>query len=59
MVRQAEMNTIRSEEKALYTKNSAEMKQGIAGVQKALTARRGAWGGGARRGAWGDGTTGE
>merc|ERR1719287_329213 len=33
---QAEMDKIRSEEKALYTKNSAEMKQGIEGVQKAL-----------------------
>merc|ERR1719258_355151 len=34
---QAEMDKIRSEEKALYTKNSAEMKQGIEGVQKALS----------------------
>jgi len=34
---QAEMDKIRSEEKALYTKNSAEMKQGIDGVQKALS----------------------
>jgi len=37
---QAEMNTIRSDEKALYTKSSAEMKQGIAGVQKALSVLR-------------------
>merc|ERR1719456_2009230 len=34
---QAEMDKIRSEEKALYDKNSAEMKQGIEGVQKALS----------------------
>merc|ERR1719399_2756348 len=34
---QAEMDKIRSEEKALYTKNHAEMKQGIEGVQKALS----------------------
>merc|ERR1719161_1709891 len=34
---QAEMDKIRSGEKALYTKNSAEMKQGIEGVQKALS----------------------
>jgi len=34
---QAEMNKIRSEEKALYNKNHAEMKQGIDGVQKALS----------------------
>merc|ERR1719409_702873 len=34
---QAEMDKIRSEEKALYTKNHAEMKQGIDGVQKALS----------------------
>merc|ERR1719183_3365741 len=33
---QAEMDKIRSEEKALYDKNHAEMKQGIDGVQKAL-----------------------
>merc|ERR1719331_2002103 len=33
---QAEMDKIRSDEKALYTKNSAEMKAGIEGVQKAL-----------------------
>jgi len=33
---QAEMNKIRSEEKAIYTKNSAEMKAGIEGVKKAL-----------------------
>jgi len=37
---QAEMDKIRSEEKALYTKNHAEMKQGIAGVQKALSVLR-------------------
>jgi len=34
---QAEMNKIRAEEKALYDKNHAEMKQGIDGVQKALS----------------------
>merc|ERR1719460_1303847 len=34
---QAEMDKIRSDEKALYTKNHAEMKQGIEGVQKALS----------------------
>jgi len=34
---QAEMDKIRSDEKALYTKNSAEMKVGIEGVQKALS----------------------
>merc|ERR1719326_627570 len=33
---QAEMDKIRSEEKALYDKNSAEMKAGIEGVKKAL-----------------------
>merc|ERR1719162_2654825 len=33
---QAEMDKIRSEEKALYGRNSAEMKQGVDGVQKAL-----------------------
>jgi len=37
---QSEMNKIRSEEKALYTKNHAEMKQGIDGVQKALSVLR-------------------
>jgi len=37
---QAEMNKIRSEEKALYTKNHAEMKQGVDGVQKALQVLR-------------------
>merc|ERR1719484_412737 len=37
---QAEMDKIRSDEKALYTKNSAEMKQGIEGVQKALSVLR-------------------
>merc|ERR1719253_2230861 len=34
---QAEMDKIRSEEKALYEKNHAEMKQGVEGVQKALS----------------------
>jgi len=34
---QAEMNKIRSAEKALYKTSSAEMKQGIDGVQKALS----------------------
>merc|ERR1719353_2066339 len=34
---QAEMDKIRAEEKALYEKNHAEMKQGIEGVQKALS----------------------
>merc|ERR1719440_1329493 len=34
---QAEMDKIRSDEKALYGTNSAEMKQGIEGVQKALS----------------------
>jgi hypothetical protein len=33
---QVEMDKIRSEEHALYTKNHAEMQQGIDGVQKAL-----------------------
>jgi len=37
---QAEMDKIRSEEKALYDKNSAEMKQGIEGVKKALQVLR-------------------
>merc|ERR1719199_1396431 len=37
---QAEMEKIRSEEKALYIKNSVEMKSGIAGVQKALSVLR-------------------
>jgi hypothetical protein len=37
---QAEMDKIRSEEKALYTKNHAEMKQGVDGVQKALQVLR-------------------
>merc|ERR1740133_153881 len=37
---QAEMNKIRSEEKGLYTKNHAEMKQGVSGVQKALSVLR-------------------
>merc|ERR1719253_2404568 len=37
---QAEMDKIRSDEKALYTKNHAEMKQGVAGVQKALSVLR-------------------
>merc|ERR1719218_395993 len=34
------MDRIRSEEKAVYQKNSAEMKQGISGVQKALSVLR-------------------
>merc|ERR1719146_468521 len=34
---QREMDKIRSEEKALYEKNSAEMKAGIEGVKKALS----------------------
>jgi hypothetical protein len=34
---QAEMDKIRSEEKSLYEKNSAEMKAGIEGVKKALS----------------------
>jgi len=34
---QAEMDKIRAEEKALYDKNHAEMKQGVEGVQKALS----------------------
>jgi len=34
---QAEMDKIRAEEKALYDKNSAEMKAGIDSVQKALS----------------------
>jgi len=37
---QAEMDKIRSEEKAIYTKNSAEMKAGIEGVKKALAVLR-------------------
>merc|ERR1719478_412340 len=37
---QAEMEKIRSEEKALYIKNSGEMKSGISGVQKALSVLR-------------------
>jgi len=37
---QAEMDKIRSEEKALYDKNSAEMKAGIEGVKKALSVLR-------------------
>jgi len=37
---QAEMNNIRSEEKAIYDKNSAEMKAGIEGVKKALSVLR-------------------
>merc|ERR1719421_155154 len=37
---QAEMDKIRSEEKALYNKNSAEMKAGIEGVKKALAVLR-------------------
>jgi len=34
---QAEMDKIRSDEKALYTKNHAEMKTGVEAVQKALS----------------------
>jgi len=34
------MDKIRSEEKSIYTKNSAEMKQGIEGVKKALSVLR-------------------
>jgi len=34
---QAEMDKIRSDEKALYNRNSAEMKAGVSGVQKALS----------------------
>merc|ERR1719487_25835 len=37
---QAEMDKIRAEEKGLYTKNHAEMKQGVEGVQKALSVLR-------------------
>merc|ERR1719487_713884 len=37
---QAEMDKIRSDEKALYGKNKAEMEAGISGVQKALTVLR-------------------
>jgi len=37
---QAEMDKIRAEEKGLYNKNHAEMKQGIDGVQKALSVLR-------------------
>merc|ERR1719160_1822183 len=33
---QAEMNTMRSEEKAIFTKNDADLTQGIGGVQLAL-----------------------
>jgi len=33
---QAEMDKLRSEEKAAFEKNSAEMKQGVEGIQKAL-----------------------
>jgi len=36
----AEMSSIRSSEKALYNTNSAEMKAGVAGVQKALSVLR-------------------
>merc|ERR1719271_435694 len=34
---QSELDKIRSEEKAIYDKNSAEMKAGIDGVKKALS----------------------
>merc|ERR1712194_418553 len=37
---QAEMDKIRSAEKSLYETNSVEMKQGIDGVQKALSVLR-------------------
>jgi len=37
---QAEMNKIRSDEKAIYDKNSAEMRAGIDGVKKALSVLR-------------------
>merc|ERR1719247_2250429 len=37
---QAEMDRIRSEEKSLYNTNHAEMKQGVDGVQKALSVLR-------------------
>merc|ERR1719503_68424 len=37
---QSEMDKIRAEEKALYDRNSAEMKAGISGVQKALSVLR-------------------
>jgi len=37
---QAEMDKIRSEEKALYAKNKSEMEAGISGVQKALSVLR-------------------
>merc|ERR1719379_366187 len=37
---QADMDKIRSQEKALYDKNSAEMKAGIEGVKKALSVLR-------------------
>jgi len=37
---QAEMDKIRAEEKAIYDKNSAEMKAGIEGVKKALSVLR-------------------
>jgi len=37
---QAEMNKIRSEEKAIYDKNSAEMKAGIEGIKGALSVLR-------------------
>merc|ERR1719502_1760019 len=33
---QAEMNTMRSEEKAIFTKNEADLTQGIGGVKQAL-----------------------
>jgi len=37
---QAEMDSIRSEESAIYSKNKAEMEAGISGVQKALNVLR-------------------
>jgi len=55
---QAEMDKIRSEEKGLYDKNSAEMKAGIEGVKKALSVLRDYYakeGGHAKSGAAGGG----
>jgi hypothetical protein len=44
---QAEMDSIRAEEKAAYDKAKAELEQGIAGVQKALGVLRDYYGGAA------------
>jgi hypothetical protein len=59
---QAEMDKIRLEEKALSTKNNAEMEAGIAGVQKALSVLRDYYvqeeGGGAAEGGAGSGIIG-